>query len=122
MYSTILSFSATAPFAHNTPRSNFIEERQAMRYISRVIRSWVDHNFSVKLEDTGVAPRLPTKVMFPAPGSSTRTLAGAGVSPPGGRRAVKGCVHQTREKRKEPHLALSAAQLPLRKRVVRRAP
>ena len=25
--------------SHNTPRSNFIEERQAMRYISRLIRS-----------------------------------------------------------------------------------
>ena len=26
-------FFLTAPFSHTTPRSNFIEERQAMRYI-----------------------------------------------------------------------------------------
>jgi hypothetical protein len=33
------TFFLTAPFSHNTPRSNFIEERQAMRDISRLIRS-----------------------------------------------------------------------------------
>jgi hypothetical protein len=33
------TFFVTAPFSHHTPRSNFIEERQAMRYISAVIRS-----------------------------------------------------------------------------------
>jgi len=27
------SFFVIAPFSHHTPRSNFIEERQAMRYI-----------------------------------------------------------------------------------------
>jgi hypothetical protein len=34
------TFFVTALFSHHTPRSNFIEERQAMRYISRLIRSW----------------------------------------------------------------------------------
>jgi hypothetical protein len=33
------AFFATAPFSRNIPRSNFIEERQAMRYISRLIRT-----------------------------------------------------------------------------------
>jgi hypothetical protein len=33
------AFFATAPFSHNTPRSDFIEERQAMRDIMAVIRS-----------------------------------------------------------------------------------
>jgi hypothetical protein len=32
-------FFLTAPFSHNTPRSHFIAERQAMRDISRLIRS-----------------------------------------------------------------------------------
>jgi hypothetical protein len=32
-------FFVTAPFSHHTPRSNFIEERQAMRDIVAVIRS-----------------------------------------------------------------------------------
>jgi hypothetical protein len=27
------TFFVTAPFSHHTPRSNFIDERQAMRYI-----------------------------------------------------------------------------------------
>jgi len=35
----IEAFFVIALFSHNTPRSNFIEERQAMRYISRLIRS-----------------------------------------------------------------------------------
>ena len=33
-------FFATAPCSHNTPRSNFIAECQAMRYIVRLIRSY----------------------------------------------------------------------------------
>ena len=33
------AFFITAPFSHTTPRSDFIAERQAMRYIVAVIRS-----------------------------------------------------------------------------------
>jgi hypothetical protein len=33
------AFFATVPFSHNTPRLNFIEVRQSMRYIVLVIRS-----------------------------------------------------------------------------------
>ena len=35
-----LEFFATAPCSHNTPRSHFIEECQAMRSISRLIGSY----------------------------------------------------------------------------------
>ena len=43
---------ATAPCSHTTPRSHFMEERQAMRYIVRVIGSWVGG------QRRGVAQRL----------------------------------------------------------------
>ena len=37
------AFFATAPFSHTTPRSDCIAERQAMRSIVAVIRSYVAH-------------------------------------------------------------------------------
>jgi hypothetical protein len=44
-------FFLTAPFSHNTPRSHFIEERQAMRSIRGLIGSHAGEQAAARLKD-----------------------------------------------------------------------